>query len=467
MKFSVTRIASVLILSILLVFQESLSPPKIAEGRERSPISKPTSRTQDFPQAGNASRQRDISRYRNGKLENRVDSTPKDLEKNAFADPDKNLKKLALYLTSGVDDPFMAVKNLHDWVATRISYDVDAFFSGARLDQKLHSVLSRRKAVCGGYTSLFRELCQESGISCVSISGYARGHDYNLFKTEMITEDHAWNAVRIGNAWYLIDVTWDSGFVEKRSFHKNYSTDYFLLPADKMIYTHYPLDDAWQFLDPFVSREQFLFLPNLRGRFFQYEIPNFTELKSRYSCESEMTVNLLHPAGVHIQAQMHDKHGIIERKAVFEQRSGKGTSIHIRPPRDGNWDLRFFASDGPERESDHIWSTMIMANNCNGQGFPARYEDYNLLGCELVSPLISPLLRGATYTLDLTAPGAEEALLVAGSNKILIYPIPDSRFRFVNKILVGSERKIEIFVRTKGEKSYKGILSYSTVSRIK
>ena len=48
-----------------------------------------------------------------------------------------------------------------------------------------------------GYTNAFHLLLTMAGIDCLIVSGQARG------------SSHAWNKVRIDDAWYNVDVTWD------------------------------------------------------------------------------------------------------------------------------------------------------------------------------------------------------------------------------------------------------------------
>mgnify|MGYP006299736615 CR=1 len=54
-------------------------------------------------------------------------------------------------------------------------------------------------------------------------------------------ENHAWNAVRIEGAWYLVDVTWDSGSLSSSgNFIPEYDTSYLFISPRPLIYTHFP-----------------------------------------------------------------------------------------------------------------------------------------------------------------------------------------------------------------------------------
>ena len=81
------------------------------------------------------------------------------------------------------------VKWIHDTIASRYEYDYS---------YQNHSVLSMLedgKGVCSAYTALFIELANRLGLSC----GVAVSDSMN----------HSWNIVKVGNAWYHVDVTWD------------------------------------------------------------------------------------------------------------------------------------------------------------------------------------------------------------------------------------------------------------------
>ena len=83
-----------------------------------------------------------------------------------------------------------------------------------------YGVLVEGEAVCEGYARTFQMLMNGLGVDCVGISGKA--------------EDllHMWNAVRLGDSWYAVDVTWDDHDEEY------YRYSYFNLTADQMAADH-------------------------------------------------------------------------------------------------------------------------------------------------------------------------------------------------------------------------------------
>lgn len=79
-------------------------------------------------------------------------------------------------------------KYLRDELVENISY-VEGVY-----DQSIASVFLLGETVCAGYTKAYSMLCNAVGVDAVSITGYV----------------HGWNAVRIYDRWYLVDVTNDT-----------------------------------------------------------------------------------------------------------------------------------------------------------------------------------------------------------------------------------------------------------------
>ena len=209
-------------------------------------------------------------RYRTNRMDPRVRNVGIELMENVFKDPERYLPDVAARLTTGVSDQFQKAKIINDWICDNIAYDVETAFSRANRRQDYVSVLRIKKAVCAGYTNLFNQMCRLASVESIGISGFSKGFGY----TGRIgaQPDHAWNAVKINNKWYLIDVTWNAGHVDLRTFIKNYSTNYLFLDSRAFLYSHLPLDNKYQFYAPIVRSEQFMEEPYISGAFFKYQI---------------------------------------------------------------------------------------------------------------------------------------------------------------------------------------------------
>ncbi|GHU79107.1 hypothetical protein FACS189462_4570 [Spirochaetia bacterium] len=215
------------------------------------------------------------SKYRNDKMEARVRGVSKELMTQVFVDPAAALPGIVSVLTNGVSDQFLKAKILHDWICDNIAYDTDMYFSGRITAQDYVSVLKKKKAVCSGYTNLMNEMCSLAGIESIGINGYSKGFGYDG-KIGKDT-DHAWNALHIGSKWYLVDVTWDAGPMERRTFIKRYSTEWLFLDSRPFLYSHLPEEDAYQFYAPVLTANDFMREAYIPGKFFQYGLALKTE----------------------------------------------------------------------------------------------------------------------------------------------------------------------------------------------
>lgn len=159
-------------------------------------------------------------------------------------------ERLAYKITRNAKTEKQKVEAISNWIAQNISYDNELRLSKA-LQKEIYTsegnvvknVLERNKALCGGYAFLFESLCNDVGISAVSIHGFTRNYSEEILNREK--PNHTWNAVKIDGEWQLLDLTWAI------SYGNNNTMDDFWIftkPTD-FIYTHYPLEPKWTLLE--------------------------------------------------------------------------------------------------------------------------------------------------------------------------------------------------------------------------
>jgi len=97
------------------------------------------------------------------------------------------------------DDAITKIKKIYDYVISHVTYDyANLNNSEDQLKYTAYGALINGTAVCQGYANLFYRLCLEAGIDCRIISGTGGGLP------------HVWNIVRVGDAYYNVDATWDA-----------------------------------------------------------------------------------------------------------------------------------------------------------------------------------------------------------------------------------------------------------------
>lgn len=182
--------------------------------------------------------------------------------------------KLAQKLVQGIETDVERFRVIFMWIADNVSYDYPLYLKMIKREKKLRykrkrlnafstraskaifrGMILQKKTVCSGYSTLLEYMCQEVGLSCVFVSGYGRN-----FGTEKTWgPDHAWNAVKLANEWYLCDVTWASGSVDEMGrFHKFFNEIYFLTEPSLFLCNHYPSDKSWTLVKDAPSITQFL-----------------------------------------------------------------------------------------------------------------------------------------------------------------------------------------------------------------
>ncbi len=108
-------------------------------------------------------------------------------------------------------------KYIHDWLVLNNSYEKTSDLSHTPIAALLEG---RAGPVCEAYAEAFLILAYRANLNAVYITGEAS--DGNG-----VFENHAWNNVKLGNMWYLIDVTWDDPVGAPIDY---ISYDYFLIP---------------------------------------------------------------------------------------------------------------------------------------------------------------------------------------------------------------------------------------------
>lgn len=141
------------------------------------------------------------------------------------------------------------------WIAKNIHYDKNEL---KRLDRNKipREVLDNRRAVCGGYSNLFEQLCQDASILAYSVSGYAYGKFIKrTFKNGSLK--HGWNVVYLNGRWELVDVTWCTEEAKENKFKESLELEWLLMDPLTFSQTHFPNDPKWQLLDQPKSKREF------------------------------------------------------------------------------------------------------------------------------------------------------------------------------------------------------------------
>lgn len=407
----------------------------------------------------------DTADYRTGRIDPRVTQLPADLQQRVFVDPDRQLEPLVRALVAGARDEFHKVKILHDWIAETIAYDADSYFSGAKADTSIRATLQRRKSVCYGYAALFAEMCSLAGVRCQKISGFGRGYGFAAGRAgDPGQTNHAWNAVQIGGRWYLVDVTWDAGHVEKRAFQKKYATTYLFMPPEEFIYTHLPEDPAWQLLSPPLATEQFSDLPYLLGRFFDAGLRLATRLRRVTPAGESVEFAVVVPFDVELMAKLITPDGSELQRRTLVQSDGEQCRVLVTFPGAGRYTVQLFSRR--RGETGLLWmvaSLDFSPSAGTARTFPKTYVTLNKMHGYLESPLYVPLPTGRPVTFKVRLQGTDDVQLAIGDRPWLaLQPVAGQKnaFQLTTTVPPGQRVRLNATPST-GARSYATLIDFT------
>lgn len=102
----------------------------------------------------------------------------------------------ALDLDQATD--YQKIQRIYSFICGHVSYNSE---DSTTQKYTAYSALKKGNAVCQGYALLLYRMLREAGFSTRIIAGTATASG----------ENHAWNIVRLGDSYYYLDSTWDSG----------------------------------------------------------------------------------------------------------------------------------------------------------------------------------------------------------------------------------------------------------------
>ena len=219
------------------------------------------------------------------------------------------------------------------WLSQHIKYDCEGYRSGQYTVDPAE-VLSKGIAVCSGYARLMKMFCDELGVECEVISGFATGISVDRVHPDSMKSNHDWNAVKIKGEWKLVDPTWGSGSANNdcTKIYPELNEKYFLSDPVFIIQSHLPEEEKWQLISAPYSARQFADSVNAREN-----------------------------------AAKREEH----RDSVIKRRVGE--TIRFRLPKE---DLRNYFSVMVYNKSDSLIENLDLSVNISSDGF--YYCDYKV-----------------------------------------------------------------------------------------
>ena len=379
---------------------------------------------------------------------------------SASPEASRSIPVLAKYLTDPFSRDDEKARAIFRWVAENIDYDVKGFFSGRIKRESSGNVLKSRKAVCEGYSGLFEQLARAAGLEVVSISGYAKGYGYSSGGKIPDRTNHAWNAVKIGGEWKLLDCTWGAGHVgDQHDFIRKFTPHYFFTTPSEFIYDHLPEDPRWQLLEKPITRDEFQSLVYLRPKYFEIGMHDISEPAGTIRSNGETIINLQAPPNVLCMGILQQKGKKLRENFVFVQRIDTTFEIRIQPPERGDYIFHLFAK-GREEEGAYEWAAeySIHAENVPGEknGYPQVFQEFDEHGCALMSPFQAMLSPGVPSIFRIKVPDTDEVVVIINEDWI---PLKKRGDVFEGRVNI-RKGAVRVGAKFSGRKDFAVLLEY-------
>ena len=396
--------------------------------------------------------------YRTDKADENMKAIKKNstLETLRKSNPENYVREVCAKINELAKDDFEKAKLAHDITALLIKYDAASFWAEKIPNQDYSSVLKTGLAVCEGYSTVYKRFCDELKIPCYKVIGYARGVGTSLESEKNIfASNHAWNIIQIEGSWYLVDCTWDSGYMNGRTSVQRYNTDWLFLKPEHFIYTHFPTDSRNQLLKNVLSFDEFFNLPDLQPKFFELAKNISPELKKNNLSDGTFTLNYEMKDGYSFTFEIANltSNQIIKNRVLVED-----DCATFSFPQVAKYSVSIFYWKDGEQRGNSCGSFLIESTGTSSVRYPTLFS---ITGgsAKIIEPKTMPLVAGQTYNFKIKVEGKKIVTVICGNqyNKLT----DDGTGIFSGEVTIPKNTKqISIGVSNKENSSYQIFANY-------
>lgn len=389
-----------------------------------------------------------VSSITKEKVDFNTEWNDKFIDSHALSTPhsvENDLDSLANYLTYPFQTDRAKARSIFRWIASNIEYDWASYQSGSyiRIPMEAKDVLKSKSAVCEGYANLFKDLANRAGLESEKIIGYGKGFGYNPERALGDT-NHAWNAVKIGGEWKLVDVTWARGGDPASNGEEKFNDFYFLTPPEHFINDHFPSVAKWQLLDRPISKTEFHKNVKKSPHFFNLGIEYVNQKKYMIRTDRMLLITLDTPKKLKFIGTL-DK----SNRHYFVSENPNGYEVFFIAPRRGTYSLKLYAKEDNYHEASNSerfrflleYKVFFDSGHIDNQ-FVTVYSGRHTI----YEPVLKFLDAYQLYDFKLKAPGASQIAFIDGTGNWTYYKNPTSDYYFIRKSFPKGKLTINIDV---------------------
>lgn len=255
-----------------------------------------------------------------------------------FKSPEELAEKIKQDFSSDAD----RARAIYDWIAFNIKYDYAVFLNPPRTqgfsysteaekerkikqlnDKLIQKTFNSQKAVCEGFTALYQNLAQLTGLKSEIIRGDSKIRLADIGRKNT-TSNHAWNIVFFDKKWRLIDVTWGQGYYDssRGRMVNDFSPVYFDTDPYYFFAKHFP--DSGSYLGNKLNKEEFLNGPLIYNKTiegdYQIKAPDSGIIEAKYG--DKISVEIKNVSKSNVIFYLNKKNQPVKIQNAKEKRGG-------------------------------------------------------------------------------------------------------------------------------------------------
>ena len=387
------------------------------------------------------------------------------VSKNNMIESMKNAKKS--YSLSQIESAYMVYK----WIAKNFVYDCYNFnHDRTKIDYSEDGTYSKGKGVCDGFAKLLMTMCNSLDIEAVRVVGYSKGSGYTpgILPTQT---DHAWNAIKLGSNYYLIDVTWGAGSCNGDTYKENFRDSYFCSNPDGFIRGHLPAESQYQLISPTITLQQFVDMLKINMEFYEYGFIKVNPDLAKFNTEGKITVEFNYESSntqktflSHLYFLQSNTY-VEQSNACWIDRQETKATLTCYANNKGTYKLKIYGGPSTLETYPLLLEYDIICTKTafNPMGFPTIYGLFSESDMIIVEPLYNPLTRGNFINFNIKTTTFDNLYIVnKNSDKNHFRELDNNG----NGVFTGESVYIfgqNVYIATLKDNYYNYIVEYTTI----